>query len=321
MASLELQGFRASIAFGGEKLALHAIEKSEDGSAVTCWIAEEEGKKFSVKWSRSHHVFNQTWSAILLADNKADRPTCVRANEHTGTSISFNGTFISRNRSPNLIDGRRVDGTPLDGLGDIKLEIWRTVIKVVGKGARLLLCPEALRVRMFDEPRGEITETTKLDEHPIASFTFKYRPIAVLQANGIVPLLAADKKRKSVDEPMEDVVSLKQLAASDTARDARVKALEDELRILRSQVFPHLHYMSSSLLMLDQVDVIMVNAHAPAPKTRCLRGVPVNTNRFVSTHHTQLQRSICQGMPPNGVVQNASMVDAVRAPRVPEQRS
>ncbi|KZP09225.1 hypothetical protein FIBSPDRAFT_873833, partial [Athelia psychrophila] len=137
MSSLELQGFRASIASDGEKLALHAIEKSEDGSAVTCWIASEEGRCSTKRGLRS-------------------------------------------NESPNLIDDRRVDGTPLDGLGDIKLEIWRTVIKVVGKGPRLLPCPEALRVRMldrFDEPRGEITETTKLDEHPIASFTFKYRPI------------------------------------------------------------------------------------------------------------------------------------------------
>ncbi|KZP16392.1 hypothetical protein FIBSPDRAFT_957967 [Athelia psychrophila] len=84
------------------------------------------------------------------------------------------------------------------------------------------------------EARIEDAEVQFLDENPIVTFTFRYRPHDVLQANGILPI-QVDKKRKAVDVPKEELLSEDELEESDATRDARIKASEDELRTLRSK--------------------------------------------------------------------------------------
>ncbi|KAF7981222.1 hypothetical protein HWV62_34569 [Athelia sp. TMB] len=71
----------------------------------------------------------------------------------------------------------------------------------------------------------------KLDPSPLITFTFRYRPLDVLEASGVIP--SRPKKRKAVEEPKEEVTGGQELDEQDAAEAAREKALEEELQAIR----------------------------------------------------------------------------------------
>jgi len=94
----------------------------------------------------------------------------------------------------------------------------------------------AHRVNLGDDvqrPYKGLLKTRNLDEDPLVTFVFKYRPLDVLKANGIVPSNVGQKRRAAADPEQDNV---KEEANEDGAADvARMKALEAELEALRNK--------------------------------------------------------------------------------------
>jgi len=91
----------------------------------------------------------------------------------------------------------------------------------------------AHRVKLGDDiftPQKQPLGVKKLDGAPLVTFTFKYRSLDVLKANGIVPA-ATENKRPAVAQEVEDVKP----ETIEIEDEDEIKALEARLNALRAQ--------------------------------------------------------------------------------------
>ncbi|KAF7981216.1 hypothetical protein HWV62_33109 [Athelia sp. TMB] len=147
-------------------------------------------------------------------------------------------------------DDAFLDANSSTRLGDIKLFIRR--VQVIYDEDAGFAKPPSQEAQVHERTKkatshrvklGEETEAAQrtafynsesLDNGPIVTFTFKYRPFDVLQANGILTPPTTNK-RKASDELKEEPAGDDEAQENGAARAARIQALEDELRTLRSQ--------------------------------------------------------------------------------------
>ncbi|KZP16452.1 hypothetical protein FIBSPDRAFT_958018 [Athelia psychrophila] len=259
---IELGGFAAFIACGNEEVPCYGIEKSEDGKEAVCWIASEVGKEFSVRWTKPTYLSKTVMRGHVQIDN-----------------MDCGGIVMREVEVPDLVyckqdDDKFLDTSPPLGLGDIVLSIYR--IEITSIRDRVPSAPPqeqqvhertkkatVHRVKLGTEQTCASTRIffgKHLDEHPIATFVFKYRPLDVLQANGIVsapveethntidePVPApemiqmndsapppAQKKRKFMVVPKEEAVSDDELEKPGVTDNAKLEAFQDELLTVRS---------------------------------------------------------------------------------------
>ncbi|KZP09222.1 hypothetical protein FIBSPDRAFT_1051943 [Athelia psychrophila] len=253
--SLELRGFEAWISSGNDEIPCYGIENREDGKEVTCWVASEEGKEFTVHWTRPVHLSQGYMGARLEVDGTTTSGIVMREGEAPSTIYSSKGFVTSTTTirpylfgSMNLTDDDAfLDIVPSTRLGSIGLTLWRTEGYVAE--FRPLTAPQehkvhertkiatSHRVKLGAEMKSlGVSETIlmrRLDQQPVVAFTFKYRPLDVLQAYGILPI-QVDKKRKAVDVVKKEPMNEDKLEEFVAARDARTKTLK--LRTLLPKV-------------------------------------------------------------------------------------
>ncbi|KZP16441.1 hypothetical protein FIBSPDRAFT_895026 [Athelia psychrophila] len=283
---IELQGYAAFVVCGDEEVPCYGIERSEDGKSVVCWIASEEGKEFSVKWTKPNHI-----SEAMNGEVQIDDMDCGGRLMREFTALDYvycrEGIRTSAETIKHFVfaslkltdDDDFLDASALTGLGDIVLSIYRIEITSMGNGwtpkPTPLQRPVHERIKKATAHRVQLGAETptfersdkiyylkRLDNHPMAKFTFKYRPLDVLQANGIVSVPEVKdssndideptlemvqttetdvlipeirKKRKAAVVPKEEAFSDEELEESDVANDDELKALQAEIRTLRSQ--------------------------------------------------------------------------------------
>ncbi|KZP09216.1 hypothetical protein FIBSPDRAFT_242086 [Athelia psychrophila] len=271
---IELEGFEAWIDSGGKEIACYGVEKSEDGKEVTCWIPSEEGKGFSVKWTRDSCRSTTPWSGQVQVDDIVCKGVCTYPGNSKDIFSRHGFPTSSSTIKPFLFgavnltdDDRFLDMLPSKNLGDIKLEIWKSEIEAPGTG-RPRVPPKEQQVHERSKKAAihrvqlgaeivcfqKSVQTKIISTCATATFIFKYRPIAVLRANGIVlPVaiwserltavlrargivsLPAGNKRKAVEESKEEVDSDSEFEKPDPVKDARRKAIQEELRTLRAR--------------------------------------------------------------------------------------
>jgi len=221
---------------------------------VTCWIASEVGKKFSVCWNVPSSG-SMTFSGLVDVDGikcggKVTSPTSKRAVKKSGVSTSniFKRLFSF---APLQLtdDDSFLDHSASKDLGEIVLQIWRAA--VIGVGDCRPKIPDEQKVHerskkatshrvQFDAEvstsyRAQL-KTRYLDKEPLVTFIFKYRSLEILQANGIAPL-NKDKKRSAPEPPIEHVKKEHQgvIDHGEDEKAQRIKALEAELKVLKRQ--------------------------------------------------------------------------------------
>ncbi|KAF7981211.1 hypothetical protein HWV62_34547 [Athelia sp. TMB] len=231
---LELQGFKAWISVDGKETPCYGIEESKDGKGITGWIASEEGKRFSVKWTIPVHLRGTTMNGEVQVDgikcrgvimDEAYSLTDIHYKAGLDTSATTIAPFLFG--SVKLTDDDSiVDASLSSRLGDISLSIWRIKLLSVKD-----FSPEAApqeqeihergmkaikhRVKLGDEVFNVaadklISYTRGIDKEPLVTFTFKYRPFDVLKANGVAPVTpASDENRMTVDVPNDEPLSAK----------------------------------------------------------------------------------------------------------------
>lgn len=238
-----------------------AIEQSAN-NCVTCWIASESGKRFSVNWSNASRVFPiQGVVSIdgVICDNHVmldyqypDKPSAVgvsyaRTSDYTQRDFMFSTIEVTDDDAYLYTVGQTYN------FGIITLELWRLcVTDVVMKTMQHTYGSPVLESQVVHErskkagthhvkygeeyharsPAVGMVTSQKVDEAPFVSFTFRYRPLAVLMAQGIVPrpLYSSYNNSNIGTDIVPWTVSYSETATTEIQR------LESRLDSLRSQV-------------------------------------------------------------------------------------
>ncbi|KAH9903461.1 hypothetical protein C8Q73DRAFT_674788 [Cubamyces lactineus] len=224
---LNLNGYTAYISSEDKELEAYDI-RQEDDQTVTCWIASEEGKSFAINYgdnSASTNISVRMYMDGRLVRRIAfRRGTRSRKCEGIEASLEDIQCFMF---VPLVLtdDDRLLDTGTYEHLGTIRVTFTRVQKYVRSKGPHT-----PLKVAEF----GAVHERSKkagvhsvaFGEHvkakfnssyiaigkettPFATFIFRYRPLGLLQANGIAPLPPrpdrGKKRTPDVHDTLDDV--------------------------------------------------------------------------------------------------------------------
>ncbi|TFK83596.1 hypothetical protein K466DRAFT_589610 [Polyporus arcularius HHB13444] len=214
-----LQDYEVWITCDGEPLPEYQTEVQGDGKTVACFIPSESGKNFVINW---HDHANATWLLYVFALDGRDlghasvsRPGTngTRAGVLTGADIQqlFQFADLQTSDDDTLLNSISGNGD----LGTIKVSLrrvheHRTVVPFVPAtfhsvekvherskkaGAHNVALGKANKIA--DAPHQCLYRHEPLNpsEGYIASFVFRYRPSALLQAQGIMPPSSPEPSR------------------------------------------------------------------------------------------------------------------------------
>lgn len=218
-------------------------------NVVTCWIASESGKKFSVNWRNTTRRFALQGAVtidgvvcdthiMLDASSYPNRPNAVgvsyaRTSDFTRRDFMFTAIEVTDDDAYLHTVGQAYN------FGTITLELWRLqVTNVVSQQMEHQAGSPVLEGQVVHEktkkagthhvkygeeyyapaPVIDVVSGYKIDAEPWITFIFKYRPIPMLMANGIIPRPVA-----SASNGDQEVV-------------AEIRTLEAKLQALRSRV-------------------------------------------------------------------------------------
>ncbi|KAG1743500.1 hypothetical protein EDB19DRAFT_568532 [Suillus lakei] len=263
---------RACIRVDGQALESYRIETFPEENKVTCWIASEAGKTFSVVWQDINHArqYHQTGDVtldgihgggqLMRALSFNEPPTYQRCTmEFKYVNTSMNSIRPLTFSKLQLTDEDQHLNSAHAGLGEISLAIWP--VNVIGMGyQRSLVSAKGTMVHErskkasshcvgFGEeirvPPQQVINVARVGITPTATFVFRYRPFDRLVADGIAPPpmqpSRGTKREAPVDVPeLEDHNDGTGLDIDDealrelNALKAQVKRLEERISTTRS---------------------------------------------------------------------------------------
>ncbi|KAF8150092.1 hypothetical protein B0H34DRAFT_732399 [Crassisporium funariophilum] len=262
---LQLDSFFAWVSVDERELTEYSVEYSEDYMSASCWIASEEGKSFVINWRdivRTHDSMGRTSvdgvrCGLAKGINRKGYKKDIAQERDTAQQMGV-ATSSSTDR---LLVFSKIDMTDDDLylhshmpriFGEIRLEV-----SYVEKGPRqeLELKPYKVENKIHERAKsltqhhtklGNSVETQKKPAHsvkvkgPLRVFIFKYRPLEVLKAMGIVPLegeqlrVMAARTREIIDLTMDDGDDI-MVPATDDERERTVSHDAQEI-VRESQV-------------------------------------------------------------------------------------
>ncbi|KAF8440462.1 hypothetical protein L210DRAFT_3539728 [Boletus edulis BED1] len=222
---LSLHGISAWVEVDGKELEQYGVAEGMDQNQVTCWIASQTNKKFS----------------IVFRDNVAYREHLLSSSlELDGSTIPGKGIFplTTTGNTPNFARDRKVlyllplrvlsyENEYLNQssvhLGEIRIKINK--VQVVEK--RLFLGSTAVPChgKIHERSKKAVTHCVSYGQEveaptayeyiirlldssfPLATFVFKYRDSGLLQANGIIPKPPPAKKKAAVSVDVLDLTT------------------------------------------------------------------------------------------------------------------
>ncbi|KAF8343544.1 hypothetical protein F5887DRAFT_972047, partial [Amanita rubescens] len=248
--------FHASIKVDDKALPEYDVQVDENEKQVSCWVPSEAGKCFSVCWANEEPVMDTGGYVSLdgfgvggTSSAKGWKKGVVHCNYITSSTTARNFRFSTIT----FTDDDAYLNAAVASLGEIKAEIW-TIADTNKKepGNTQSIDPVATsnvkvherskkvgthRVQFGDLkeiPRQNVRSATKVNR--LATFIFRYRPLGILQANGIAPLPSPmalpqqNNKRKSPESDTEE----RELFDEDEI-ERQVKELKDKLERLESR--------------------------------------------------------------------------------------
>ncbi|KAJ7467187.1 hypothetical protein FB451DRAFT_1260410 [Mycena latifolia] len=251
---LHFKEFTAWVSIDGNEALEYGIETSEDQKSVTCWIASELGKTFIVNWTNSSYSQEAVHGRINMDGN-------LCAGHFMDKALAGGLPLTARN-------GGVTDGTTLRAFTFSSLELTDDDT-LLGDASHpelgtitLTICPARKKhdgskgghsfpdIRVHERAKKAVTQQITLGEskqlvNPVrvftvqrigpdlAKFCFKYRPLDVLQANGIAPL----PPRNAEPKPERALTPDDPEALARAAEEAKILAeTTNEARALREQL-------------------------------------------------------------------------------------
>ncbi|KAJ7680834.1 Alpha/Beta hydrolase protein [Mycena polygramma] len=217
LAMLQSKEFSAWVSIEGQEVPEYDVEISDDKKTITCWIASELGKKFSVHWKNSS--YRETTLGTIKMDGNSCGGKYIYAQNLPVTAVKegvSDGTTMRAFMFSSLAltdDDSYLGGNPHPDLGLIELLIYpvRTLphTRVVVGSATTALSTLKVHERSKKAVTQQIAlgESQKLERRhdfvsaqrtgpDLVKFLFKYRPLDILRANGIAPQ-SSELKRKA----------------------------------------------------------------------------------------------------------------------------
>ncbi|KAL1730406.1 hypothetical protein EV714DRAFT_284246 [Schizophyllum commune] len=265
----------------GKPLDEYGVELSQDDKKCNAWIPSKAGQEFVVSW-RDPYLSRAT-AGYVYTDGKYTAGHVLRPNRATVTAL-VDGTYTSPTQLRKYQfsdmtltdDDSYLNKTPQE-VGEITIKIWLcTVGAVIPMPVKDVDGPSKMHEKTkkglahsvgFSTPTQLNKPVSGVSVHaigasPIATFTFRYRSIEMLRANGIAPMPAPAtvppaQKAKSPKQVAGPSRGRKRKAASpltperDTKRDVkpviidmdeeaeaeeRIRKAEDELRRARLEM-------------------------------------------------------------------------------------
>ncbi|KAJ7759325.1 hypothetical protein DFH07DRAFT_940100 [Mycena maculata] len=253
----ELGRFSCWVEVDGVKVSEYSPEYSADRKEATCWIPSEVNKKFSIHWTDSKAdrtrkiygfvridgidcggrelIFAKTggkWIGTGHRDSVSTSPTTRRPFIFGRQEITDDDNFLN---APISLD-----------LGTIQLAFEDVVCYKTHPTLRqfVSLPPRKLHeqskkamghsvqfgreTRTWSPYQSTTTETVCDTVERLAKFTFKYRPLDLLKANGIAPV---DRPRLEKRAAAVEVVP----DEDEEAIASKIKALQDQLAAVQNK--------------------------------------------------------------------------------------
>jgi len=252
---LQLGQLSAWIVIGGvegPEAKEYNIETTDDSKSATCWIASEEGTRFSIHW-RNAGLPGSLVGRVLVDGNKCGSKVTSGPRSTSKDSIIASSEVVRPFIFSSLDvtdDDAYLERTSGD-IGTIKLEVWD--VEITGtEPCWGLPIPADQKVHerskkamthqiKFGDPEpcvNQVYVTTKeIGAHPRATFSFKYRSLDVLRANGIVPPLRPGKRKAdtlgSDCDTNDQVVTM--VEDSDVEEEARLLERINAIRAKRAK--------------------------------------------------------------------------------------
>ncbi|KAJ6498805.1 hypothetical protein C8R45DRAFT_95513 [Mycena sanguinolenta] len=234
----ESHGFSAWIDIGDGTKAPE-FDAVLENDTVTCWIPCEVGKRFSIHWSNLS-VPSMTGGRVLVDGHNCDGQILARKLRPTSTYMSGLNERLSVR--PFIFNSMEIteDDTvpdPDPGLGTIVLEIWKVEKNDAGPSNWAGVAAPVSKKIVESSKKAvtlQIGFCDSIDRQPvkfvscrwterIVTFSFKYRPLDLLRANGIAPPL---DKRKQKASPAECAMSDEDDSDADEARQLETRLNE-----------------------------------------------------------------------------------------------
>ncbi|KAF7305821.1 hypothetical protein HMN09_00736000 [Mycena chlorophos] len=280
-------GFHAWISIDGQPAPEYSVEVSEDGTNVTCWVASELGKKFSVNWvNKTYYGITGTSGYLSLDGTYAGgrvlyvhdigKPTEIRGVQADANIRPFVFSALEISDDDGLLGGPSLPDLGLIALKIVPVHIGASKSKAKSRSARPSELAQTLKVH--ERAKKAVTQQVGLGDAepapqsgarvsvtrsgpPVVTFSWRYRPLDILQANDIAPAAASTTlKRKAEDE------------GSRPTKEARPKT-EKEVLKNQSNVSASQSSSSSSLNKKPRVknekeDVIDLTQHKSDSKVK-----------------------------------------------------
>ncbi|KAI6025154.1 hypothetical protein PISMIDRAFT_672925 [Pisolithus microcarpus 441] len=249
---MRLGDFSAHVVVEEKELKEYEVTVDSSGTQATCWIASEVGKKFYVKWTRHSTKCGLSSQGSLYVDGIVCCRTAILPADEEETSYCSQMVRGTTERDLMFCDLQLSDDEALLGqsvssrLGEIDLCIVRgthcwEVRRAQGTGSEF-----TSHTSTFHEKSVKKLTTHCVgfgpgrkcnympwylipNQDPPLKFIFKYRPIGILQANGIAP-----RPVPAVATTVADGPSGTQKSQSGVLE--RIALLENELKRLRNEV-------------------------------------------------------------------------------------
>ncbi|KIK80737.1 hypothetical protein PAXRUDRAFT_833359 [Paxillus rubicundulus Ve08.2h10] len=272
---LEYKTFRAGIRVDGDFLNVYDVETSFEENKVTCWIASEAGKNFSVVWqdrdlSRNYNIAGHVKVDGTFAGGMLFQPI------HFGQANCYNSSLAELkyiNASPTTVrplafsklqltdEDQYLRSAPPE-LGEICITMRPVVVtgrapQAIGPNLNTKVHERAKKafshcISFGDEivvAPQHVVQVHPLTQEPSVTFVFKYRALDRLMADGIAPTppslkraapqgdSAGDELRDSQADAMHEIAFLKEKVKELEARlDTSQKASEKRVKVERGDV-------------------------------------------------------------------------------------
>ncbi|KAF8150146.1 hypothetical protein B0H34DRAFT_732738 [Crassisporium funariophilum] len=278
--SLTFANQEAWVEVDGRKAACYTPVVDTTKKEVTCWIASEAGKTFSVKWRKHENAID--CAAKLCLDGRRAKTIWRRGQKPAtfqgiSTSSTTERPFIFSLLDLTDDDIYLQESSSCKEIGEIKLEVHRVTRPVCKECKRTYVARELGADKVHERAKkstvhqvglgDEQTKTSSSIYHSyklmdrIVTFKFIYRPLDMLQANGITPCQppeaafghkpppqandSTSRKREAPEmcetdikyEPDEmfDEQEKRLLAELDRIRSAREQAVMEQLELVANK--------------------------------------------------------------------------------------
>ncbi|KAJ6498806.1 hypothetical protein C8R45DRAFT_980078 [Mycena sanguinolenta] len=262
---LQAQNFNAWITVEGVEAPEYNVEVAENQLEVSCWIASEVGKPFTVNWT------NISAPGLTGGGVQVDGHKCgfeAIASETRPLTLFMDGIAESNNSTRPFIfmpleltdDDAYLESALHPQLGLIKLEIWRVDVGGGAFAPPTIAVPSAQKVHerskkgmnqqvqfgdAIQHAQVQSAQIRRVGQGPLVTFSFKYRSLDLLRANGIAPQAERTQKRKAsctpepestasgAQEPEEEVAKSKEqpdvLSAKRSKRSHKTEPTENSV--------------------------------------------------------------------------------------------